>query len=298
MRRALPPLTLLALAVSMIVTVGAPRASAEPVVQASVVQTIDTSAFDPPSPDPSGLDFLPSGNLIMSDGEVDETPHWERKNVFIISTDGTLTKTFRTTTYSDEPAGIEVTRNQLYVADDVQDRVFVVKRGKDRTYGTRDDRVRSFATARLGCNDPEGLALGGRFLFVLSGSDGGDPSVCRLSPGPNGRFDGTGNKGDDRVRSFNTARLGQSDPEGIAYRPSTKTLFIVSNRRNSSISEITIRGRLVRTIETDGLGIRSPAGVAWGPASTSGTHLWVADRRVDNAADPNENDGKIFELSF
>lgn len=297
MRRASISL-ILALATSLLATVGAAPASAEPVVQATVVQTIDTSAFDPPSPDPSGLDFLPSGKLIMSDGEVDETPHWRKRNVFLVSTDGDLVKTFRTTKYSSEPVGIEVTKKQLFVSDDAQDRVFVVKRGKDRRYGTRDDKVRSFGTVRLGCRDPEGLALGGRFLFIASGTDGGEPSVCRLSPGPNGRFDGTAGRGDDRVRSFNTKRVGQPDPEGIAYRPGTKTLFLVSNRRNSPISEITIRGRLVRTIETDGLGMRSPTGLAWGPASTSGSHLWVADRRVDNVVDPNENDGRIFELDF
>ena len=288
----------LAFAVSIVVTLTVLPASAEPVVQATLVQEIDTSAFDPPSPDPSGLDFWPSGKLLMSDGEVDETPHWRKKNAFTITTDGDLLGSFKTTRFSTEPAGIEVTKKQLYVADDVKDRIFVVKRGKDHRYGTRDDLVRSFGTVRLGCRDPEGVALGGGFLFIASGADGGDPSVCRLSPGPNGRFDGTGGRGDDRVRSFNTTRLGQPDPEGIAYRPSTKTIFIVSNRRNSAISETTRKGRLVRTIETDGLGLRSPAGLAWGPGSTNGNHLWVADRGVDNVVDPNENDGTILELSF
>jgi hypothetical protein len=297
MRR--PPILLtLALAASVLVTVGALPASAEPVVQAQLVQTIDASAFNPPSPDPSGLTFLPSGKLLMSDGEVDETPHWEKRNVWIFSVDGDVASTFRTTKYSSEPAGIEATRKQLYIADDVKDAIFVVKRGRDHKYGTRDDQVRSFGTGRLGCRDPEGIALGGRFLFIASGSDGADPSVCRLSRGRNGRFDGTGAKGDDRVNRFKTTRLGQPDPEGIAYRRSTKTLFLVSSLRNSPISEVSIRGRLVRTIETDGLGMRSPAGLAWGPASTSGNHLWVADRRVDNVADPNENDGQVFEISF
>lgn len=288
----------LALAASLLATVGALPASAEPVVQATLVQTIDTSAFDPPSPDPSGLDFLPSGRLLMSDGEVDETPHWRKKNVFTITTDGDLVGTFKTTRFSTEPAGLEVTKKQLYVADDVQDKIFVVKRGKDHRYGTRDDLVRSFGTVRLGCRDPEGVALGGRFLFIASGSDGAVPSVCRLSPGRNGRFDGTGARGDDRVIRFKTTRVGQPDPEGIAYCPATKTLFLVSSLRNSPISETTRKGRLVRTIETDGLGMRSPAGLAWGPGSTGGNHLWVADRRVDNVVDPNENDGMIFEISF
>jgi len=286
-------------AASLLATV-APTASAEPVVQVDLVQTIDTSAFDPPSPDPSGLGFMPSGRLIMSDGEVDETPHWQKRNAFVISTDGDLVSTFRTTKFSDEPTGIEMTKKLLYVADDVKDAIFVVKRGKDRRWGTRDDKVRSFGTPRLGCRDPEGVALGRGFLFIASGSDGGDPSICRLSPGKNGRFDGTGGKGDDIVRTFNTRRFGQPDPEGIAFRPATRTLLVVSNRRSWPISEVTVKGRLVRTIETAGLGIRSPAGLAWGPASTDASvkHIYVADRRIDNQADPNENDGRIFELSF
>jgi hypothetical protein len=48
------------------------------------------------------------------------------------------------------------------------------------------------------------------------------------------------------------------------------------------------------------MGLHSPAGLAWGPASTNPNvrHLYIADRRVDNGADPNENDGRIFEISF
>jgi hypothetical protein len=34
------------------------------------------------------------------------------------------------------------------------------------------------------------------------------------------------------------------------------------------------------------------------PASTgTGMNLWIVDRAVDNGADPNENDGKIFEIT-
>lgn len=74
----------------------------------------------------------------------------------------------------------------------------------------------------------------------------------------------------------------------------------MSNQRDSDVSETTIGGRLVTTIDTAEIGLHSPAGLAWGPASTdpSINHLYIADRVVDNDYDPNENDGRIFEISF
>jgi Bacterial Ig domain len=46
-------------------------------------------------------------------------------------------------------------------------------------------------------------------------------------------------------------------------------------------------------------GIRSPSGVTVAPASNDPDRMnwWIVDRGVDNNADPNENDGKIYELS-
>src|SRR5437867_1686051 len=44
-----------------------------------VVQIIDTTTWSKPSPDPSGMAFIPggkpgTGTLLMSDSEIDETP--------------------------------------------------------------------------------------------------------------------------------------------------------------------------------------------------------------------------------
>jgi hypothetical protein len=227
MRRAPIPLTL-ALAASVLVTVGALPASAEPVVQAQLVQTIDTSAFDPPSPDPSGLAFLPSGQLLMSDGEVDETPHWEKRNVWIFSVDGDVAKTFRTTKYSTEPAGIEATKKQLYVADDVKDAIFVVKRGKD--HGTARGRQGPVVgTGRLDAAIPRDHARYGSVHRL--GERRRRPSVCRRVRG--GTVASTA-----RYQRRRWRHLVQDDPtraarpEGIAYRPSTRTPP-VSSLRNS-----------------------------------------------------------------
>jgi hypothetical protein len=268
------------------------------VTQATLIQVIDASAFSRPSTDPSGMATMPDGSLLMSDGEVDETPWFEGKNVWRFEADGDVLSTFKTTRFSIEPAGLEVTKKQLLVSDDDQDRIFFVRKGKDHTWGTKDDEVRSFKTRPFGSRDPEGIALGGGFLFV---SDGTKAEVFRLKPGRNGVFDGVAPAGDDRVKRFDTeSTLGQLNPEGIEYRASTGTLFLVSNRQNSDITECTIKGELVATYDTTGFGLHSPAGLAWAPASTDPNvnHLWVADRGVDNFADPNENDGRIFEIAL
>jgi hypothetical protein len=283
---------------SWLVAAGAPAASGLEPPPPTLIQIIDASSFSRPSPDPSGLAAMPNGTLLMSDGEVDETPWFEGKNVWQFNAEGDVLSTFKTTRFSIEPAGLEATKKQLIVSDDDQDRIFFVRKGKDHTYGTKDDEVRSFKTRPFGSRDPEGIALGGGFLFV---SDGTKAEVFRLKPGKNGIFDGVAPKGDDRVHAFDTeVDLGQLNPEGIEYRPSSETLFLVSNRQNSDVTECTIKGVLVATYDTDGMGLHSPAGLAWGPGSIDPNvkDLWVADRGVDNFADPDENDGRIFEISL
>jgi hypothetical protein len=51
-------------------------ASTATAATAMLLQTVQTSAWSPGSPDPSGLDYLPAphNRLVVSDGEVDETP--------------------------------------------------------------------------------------------------------------------------------------------------------------------------------------------------------------------------------
>ena len=292
------PLLALAMTATWIVAVGTPAASGGVTPPPTLIQIIDASAFTPPSPDPSGMAVMPNGDLLMSDGEVDETPWFAGKNVWRFQTDGDVVSKFKTTRFSIEPAGLEVTKKQLIVSDDDQDRIFFVRKGKDHKYGTKDDKVRSFKTRPFGSRDPEGIALGGGYLFI---SDGTKAEVFRLKPGRNGIFDGVAPAGDDHVRQFDTeVDLGQLNPEGIEYRPSSGTLFLVSNRQNSDVTECTIKGELVATYDTTGFGLHSPAGLAWAPASTDPNvkHLWIADRGVDNFADPNENDGRIFEIAL
>jgi uncharacterized protein YjiK len=263
-----------------------------------LVQVIDTSQLSPPIPDPSDLDFLPSGNMLVSDGEVEEIPSlYEGKNVFEVTTAGELVDSFTTTGFSDEPAGLAVREETLFISDDDADAVFKVRTGPDGSWGTKDDRVSSFSTRPFGNNDPEGLAFGADVLFI---TDGRDAEVYVVSRGRNRVFDGVPPIGDDRVKHFDTAVLDQPDPEDIEFNADSGTLFIVSNEGDSSIVETTLSGGLLTVIDLSALDIRSPAGLAYGPGSAdpSVNDLYIADRGRDNGGDPTENDGKVFEISF
>ena len=265
-----------------------------------LVQIIDTSRFSPPSPDPSGIAFLPSGDLLISDGEVEEIREWfEGANVFEATTASELVDAFDVTTFTSEPAGAAVNpRNgTLFLSDDDADRVFRIHPGRDGEFGTRDDRVTSFYTGAFGSTDPEGLAFGEGALFV---ADGIGAEVYRVSRGRNGVFDGVPPVGDDRVRHFDTSAIGQPDVEGIEFNPDAGTLYIVSTPNGSNIAETTTTGDLLRVIDVSFLHIKHPAGLAYGPGSASPAvdDLYIAARGVDNATDPTENDGKIYEISF
>jgi len=286
------------LAVSWVVPLGTTPAAAQEVVTPELIQVIDTSQLSPPSPDPSGLAVTPSGTLLFTDGEVEELPTLYRgRNAFEITTSGTLVDSFRTTRFSDEPVGVAVKRRTVFISDDDKDMVFRLRPGPDGRYGTRDDKVTSFRTRPFGSTDPEGLAFGMGALFI---ADGRDATVYRVGRGRNGVFDGVAPEGDDRVRSFGVSAFGQLDPEGIEFNPETGTLFVVSNQRGSNAIEVTTGGDLVREIDLSTIGIRSPAGLAYGPRRTDPSRysLYVADRGRDNGGDPLENDGKIYELAL
>jgi hypothetical protein len=133
-------------------------------------------------------------------------------------------------------------------------------------------------------------------LFV---ADGIGAEVYDLAP-VNGVF-GDGN---DLVTHFDVSRYGVRDCEGIGYDLRRKTLLVVDSRENK-IFELTSAGRLVRIISLSVThdANRALAGITVAPTSNpkdspSAMSYWVADRRVDNNADPNENDGRIYEVSL
>jgi hypothetical protein len=259
-----------------------------------VVAEIDTSSWNRPSPDPSGITYLPGPDrFLVVDSEVDETPHWRRANAWLIGRDGAVQRTLNLTRLTSEPADVDVFARSVLISDDTEDEVLFVRRGRDRRLGTRDDIVRRISTHVWGSTDPEGLVRTRRFLFVADGSESRRPAIYRINAGRDRRF-GTS---DDRVLEIDARGLGLADPEGITY--ARRSLYIVSRLgRNRGIVRTSLRGDLLETFDVAGSGLRRSAGIAVVRGTDGSVEAWVTDRGVDNDTDPNENDGKIFVFAL
>ncbi|HSF14766.1 MAG TPA: Ig-like domain-containing protein, partial [Vicinamibacteria bacterium] len=265
---------------------------------ATLVRTILTSSFSPPSPDASGITWdSHRGVLVESDGEVDEMNIYRGANVWELTTTGTVTKSWTTVGFSDEPTGVAFNPNNLhlFLSDDTGTRsVYELNPGPDEIYRTSDDIVTSFKTGDFGSGDPEGVTYDAStgVLYVV---DGVNREVYRVHPGPNGRFDGV--TSDDQVTHWDTQNKGLDDPEGIAYNADTGTLFVVG-KPSSTVFEFSTTGTLLQTIDISQANASKPAGLTFAPGSvdSSSVSLYVAARGVDNDSNPNENDGRIYEM--
>ena len=271
-------------------------------VQATLVQTIDTSQFSPPSPDPAGITYIALSNrLLVSDSEVNEIPSlFTGDNLFKMTLSGSLDETLTTISFSNEPTGVSYNpvNHHLFFSDDVADDIFEMDPGPDGLYDTTDDIITSFDTKDFNSNDPEGItyASGLGDLFIV---DGVNAEVYRVSPGTNGIFDGVPPEGDDQATNFDTASLGLLDPEGIVYNPNLDRLYLVGKEKET-LFEITTEGVLVQTVDISAANAKRLAGLAFAPSSQEPgvMNVYIADRRIDNDPDPNENDGKVYEFSF
>ncbi len=276
--------------------------AAPQVFQSSLVNTIATSSFSPPSPDPSGLAYDTTRNrLLISDGEVEEMTIFQGVNVWETSLTGTVLNTGNTKTFfSYEPAGVAYNpaNGHWFFSDDDANKVFEVVPGPDGRVGTADDTVTSFSTTAFGSGDAEGVTYDTTrgHLFI---ADGLNAEVYQVLPGANGRFDGVPPAGDDQTAHFDTAGLGLPDPEGVEYNPDDDMLYICGHGVKK-ILETTLTGTLVQEIDVSFLPSSALSGLAYAPASTNPSvkHLYIADRAVDNDPDPNENDGKVYEVTL
>ncbi len=265
----------------------------------TLVRTTLTSSWSPPSPDPSGIAFVTSTDrLIISDGEVNEMGIFANANVFEAQRNGTLVDTFNTLPDSNEPTGIahNPSNNHFFITDDTGDRgVYEFDPGPDGRLATSDDTVGFVAMAGYGSDDPEGVAFDpvANALYV---ADGVAEEIYRITPGPNGVFEGSA--GDDVKTQFDVTSLGIEDPEGVEWNPDSGTLLVIGH--NDLIAETTPNGGLIRHLDIAHLGTGNAAGLAYGPGSAdpSARHLYIVDRNVDNNNDPNENDGVLYEISF
>jgi len=271
--------------------------SAAAATKASVVRVALTSSWPTHSPDPMGLTYNPkTRKLLISDSEVDEIPSlWKGKDLFVAKRGGRLlaTGTFKKFTHEPEDLAWDGKDQALFVTDDDLDRVFRVGRGKDKRLGTRDDVVITVLhTHRFGSFDPEGLAWRGGRKPMLIVSDSTNRRVYKIQRGRDRRF-GTR---DDIVKSFGTHKYGFTTAEDVAVRG--KHLFIVSSRQ-TFILETTLKGGLVKKIDISGLGIKSASGITFAPGTDGGrSRLYLTASGVDNNVNPNENDGRLYELKF
>jgi uncharacterized protein YjiK len=275
--------------------------SAVTVVPSALVRTIETSAWSPPSPDPSGLAYDAARNrLLVVDGEVEEMNIWRNANHFESSLSGTLLASSNLTGFSIEPVGIAWVPSGLrrIISDDDARRVFVVTVGGDNLPGTPDDTVTSFSTTAFNSGDPEGVTLdaAGNRLFI---ADGVNAEVYEVRAGPNGVFDGVAPGGDDQVTHFDTASLGIIDPETVEYDSVAGTLYIIGSD-GEQVLEMTTTGTVLRSIDTSSVPLDNPAGMVLAPGSADPgkRNLYVCDRKVDNDSNPNENDGRIYEIEI
>lgn len=265
------------------------------------IRTSQTSTWSPPSPDPSGIDYSPKlKRLLISDGEVEEMSIFRGKNLFLTNTSGVLKQSCNLTAFTTEPVGVAVNPDDgtVFISDDNADAVFVIRMGRDNKLCTSDDIRTSFSTRAFDDFDPEGVAFGQGLLFV---SGGEAAEVYVIGPGNNGTFDGVPPGGDDvLVQQFDTAVLGIRDPEGIGYHPQRGSLFIASRLERRSLFEVSIDGVLLNTFDISAANAILPAGVGIGPASKSpaGMSVYIVDRGIDNGQDPNENDGKLYEVTL
>ncbi len=271
---------------------------------ASLVHTIDTAAFSPPSPDPSGLTYLPPprNTLLMTDGEVEETvsgiTHFQGVNVWEMTLGGTVVDTANiskkaptATPMTDEPVGVtwEPSTGHYFVSEDGGKRVYNLNPGGDNQIGTADDTWTYFSTLANGNNngDPEGIAYDTSLnrLFV---ADGVNAEIYQYTT--------TGTL----LGHFDVAAYGVGDPETVEYNADSDTLFVLSNRQSGPIIvETTKSGALLQTIDVSSAADFKPAGLAYAPASdqTGVKHFYFADRGIDNNNDPRIIDGKIFEFT-
>lgn len=282
-------------------------AAAPPVVTATLVQTIQTSAWNPASPDPSGIVYLPGpGRLEIADSEVDETTGagYHGVNLWQITLAGAVRETGTTYTpgpaFSKEPTGLafDPATNTLFVSDDDKKKVFIDKPGSDGRFGTSDDIVTYIDAGAYGSTDTEdpefdttsGQPTSGHLFFL----DGAAREVYEVDP-VNGIF-GDGN---DSVTHFDIGYLGPSDFEGLGSDPAANTLLVGASTSAKKIFEITKNGTLVRTIDASGIsGLKHISGLALAPASDGSGRMdyWIVDRQVDNSSNASENDGKVLEI--
>ena len=287
-------------AVAAACTALAAPSSAQVVEPGSIVQTIQTSLWNPPSPDPSGITYRPdTGELMTCDSEVDEMSIFAGVNVWTHSLAGVVSATAATPPTSGEPTGIafDPAGGRLWISDDNADVVYQIALGGDGLFGTADDVVFDIdGLIPAGCDDLEDVTYDNVNDRLFALSRGGN-EICEIDPGPNGGFDNVAPLGDDVVTTTSLLGTGITTPRGIVYDPFENTL-VIADRTAIDLFELTPEGVLLRRIDVNFPPSARLSGVTIAPGSNNPTlrNYWVTDSAVDNDANPLENDGRLFEV--
>ncbi len=264
----------------------------------TLVQTIDSSQFSPPNPDPSGITYVSStDSFAISDGEIEEDIGlpFQGVNVWNINSSGGMVGTGDTTNFSDEPTGISFdpsfsSNGRFFISDDSGTfrGIYTINPGNEEAPGGGDDSLLRFAvTNSFGSRDPEGVTF----------ADLGSQNVLFIADGKNNEVYRTTLSG-QLISNFDTFGFGLVDLEGIAFDSESGNLFLASNP--DTLFEVSTDGILLNTYDISAANADKPAGVALEPSSNdpNSKSVYITDRAVDNDAVSTENDGKIYEFSL
>jgi hypothetical protein len=257
-----------------------------------------------PSIDPAGLVYHePSGRLIIADAEINEVTaafNIVQANLFEIDTAGSalfnqwdLTqRTGNEPSMNNEPTGIAFCANDahFYVSND--DNQLIYRYAYDGSDFTAVDSV----STQPHTNDPEGVTCDpatGR-IYVIGGLD-----INIVVYDYNAGF--VLYEVLDLVSTAGTPSGIPSDPEGIAFDPVSGHLFVVSEP-DGAIFEYTTDGIFIKKLDLSSLSPASvaPQGLAVGTSSVNPQKMsfYISDGGIDNDQDPNERDGRIYEMEI
>ena len=206
-----------------------------------LVETGSGSTWAPNSPDPSGITYdSTTDRLLVSDAEVDEIPAlfttgtnlWTVNRAGAVQSTGTTVTTPATGVWSEEPTGVayDSVNKRLFVSDDDLNRIFVIAGpGADNLWGTSDDGGRTvFSSSGVGATDNEDVAYDSKRNNVVL-VDGVNNELYRVTPGPDGTFNGPAPAGDDVVTHSDVERFGINNPEGVTYDPVRDVIVVVDD---------------------------------------------------------------------
>lgn len=262
-------------------------------VEPSVVKIIDTTKWSKPSPDPSGVTFVPGGagggTLLMCDSEINESPFSRPDNLFHLSASGIFDHSSSLQSFTLEPTGLAYASasGHLFVSDDDKHAIFEVDAAS---------ALINFFSTKNYAPDCEDIAYdpATNHLFIVNGTTG--------NRNPRTIFETT--IGGTIIQSM-VLPSAISDPEAIVF-DSANQVFYVSGGFSADLFVVSRDGRTILDTITVLEGYRNPLtdtrahpkGLTLAPSSNpndapSVMSLWVADYGKDQVMD-----GRIFEIQL